>query len=83
MIAGIESGKQAVQMFRVARILVKVNEGVEVAGSADPLVNGLPVRLSGRSRMVELRTDKRENGAAYYLDAVGMSARDNLLVSGD
>src|SRR5215475_9420314 len=83
VVTGIVSGEHAFGMLRVARSLVEVDDRIEVAGSADPFVDGLPVSLTGRARVIVISTPKRQEGCAEDLDVVHMSSRDDLLIGCD
>jgi len=83
MIAGIECGLQTVGMIRIARDLIEVDHRVEVAGSSNPFVHGLPVGLTGRSGVIVARTGKRQQRRTDHFDAMRVSASDDLLVGAD
>ena len=61
----------------------EIDDGVKVSGSANPLIDSLPVCLAGRAGMVVTRTTEGQNGCAKDFDVVRMSARNHLLVSGN
>lgn len=83
MVAAVVSRDEAVGMLRVAHDDVEVDDGIEVAGSADPLVDGLAIGLAERTWMVVGRTDVGSDCRAVDSQAVRVSPLDNLLVHGD
>jgi|SRR5215469_6209082 len=80
VVSGIESREQLVGMFWVAHGSIKVDYRVEVTGSANPLVDGLPVGLGGWTGMIVQRADKGQERGANDLDLVRMGPGDDLLI---
>jgi len=52
VIAAVEGGQQLVGMIRIANDCVEIDYTVEMAGGANPLVHGLPIRFAQRAWMV-------------------------------
>jgi hypothetical protein len=64
VIATIKHRQHALGMFWIASDLIEIHYCVEMAGSTNPFVDGLPVSLAGRTRVIEARSAKRQNGYA-------------------
>ena len=69
--------------LRVAHDQVEIVNRVEVAGSLNPTVASLPVRLITRSGAVGARTGVGKDCAADNLDAERVPTRDDLVIGGD
>ena len=52
VIAAVVCRKELIEVLRIANDGVEVDDGIEVARCADPLINNLPVGLAKWSRMV-------------------------------
>src|SRR5207249_1663437 len=63
--------------------LVEINHGVEVTGGSDPIIDGLPVHLVRRTRMIIFRSYKGHDGSADHLNVVSVGTRNDLLVRTD
>ena len=83
MIAAVVGGKQAIRMDRISSQFVEIDDGIEMAALANPLVDRKAINLIGRSWMIKIRPHVRENGRADNFDPVGMSSRDDLLIGRD
>ena len=70
-------------MLWITSDLVEVNHRIEVSWSPYPFVHCLPVRLIGRGGMIIIRSDKGHNSGSDDLEVIGVSARDDLIVSRD
>lgn len=82
MISTVVRRQQAFRMSRVAGSLVKVDDGIEVARCANPLIYGKAVRLAIRSGMIIVGAGIRKNGRADHFDSVGVRSHHKLLVRG-
>src|SRR5215472_4213648 len=80
MIAGVERGQQLLEMLWVAGDLIEVDQRIEVSRSSNPRIHRLPICLAGWTRMVVVRSNKRQYGRANDRDASRVRAHDNLLV---
>lgn len=83
MIARIDSWQQALRMGWIAGDLVKIDHRIEVSGSSDPFIDGLPIGFTGRTGMIVVESDEGHYGRAQDLDVMGVSARDHLLIRAD
>src|SRR5689334_22865477 len=83
VISGIELRQQPIGMIWIARELVEINERIEVARGSDPCIQGLTVCFGVGARMVKRGTHKRRYGRAEHLNAMRVSARDDLFVGAD
>ena len=52
MIAAIIGSPQVVGLLRIAQRLIKIDDSIEVARSANPLVNRQPIGFACRTRMI-------------------------------
>lgn len=80
MIAAVIGWQQAVGLLRIAHRLIKIDDCVEVAGCANPLIDRLAVSLAAWAGMVVVRSCIRCNRCAYDTNAMGMSADNQLLI---
>jgi hypothetical protein len=62
---------------------VEVDDRVEMAWSANPLIDSLTVGLAQRAWVVVAGTNVRSDGGSVNAQAVRVGARDDLLVGGD
>lgn len=83
VVAAIFGWKHAVGVGGIADGLVEVDEAVEVAGGANPGIDGLAVGLGGRAGMVVVGSAVGGDGGADDADAVGVGADDDLLIRGE
>ena len=81
MVAGIGSGIEDRGIGGIARDLIEVDDAVEDAAGADPLIDGFAHLFAGWRGVVG--ADIRSEGSAEDFDAVGMGARDKLGEGGD
>jgi hypothetical protein len=58
MIARIERRQQSFAMLRIAGNLVEIDHCIEMAGSSDPFIDGLPIRFARWARMIVARSHK-------------------------
>lgn len=52
VIAAVVCRKELIEVLRIANDGVEVNDGIEIARCADPLINNLPVGLAEQTGMV-------------------------------
>ncbi len=83
MIAAVMSRQQAAGLLGIAHDLVKVDHFIEVARSANPGVDRLPVALVRRPGMIVIGAGKRCDGAANHPDPMGVGAHGDLLIVGE
>ena len=82
MVAAVVGGEQLVGVLGIADDGVKIDDCIKVAVGADPLIDGLAVGFTEWSGMIVAGADIRCDGGAIDPQAVGMGARDDLLISG-
>ena len=66
MVPAIVVGSQPAGLTRIAHNRVKVNHRVEVAGRANPLIDGLAVRFAKRAGMIIVRACIRGDSRTNY-----------------
>ena len=83
MVAAVVGGEEAVGLLGVADDLVEIDDGVEVAGRADPLIDGYAIGFAERAGVVVIRAGVGSDGGSDDAEAVGVGARDDLRVGGE
>jgi len=81
LVAGVVEGEEHAGVGGVGRDFVEVDDAVELAGGADPLVDGVAHRFAGGGLI--FCADVGGQGCADDLDAVGVGAGGELAESGD
>ena len=74
VVAAIVGGQKAVGVVRIADELIEVDDGVEVAGSANPGVDGLAIGFAQGAGVVVVGADVGRDGGAIDAEA-GAHAR--------
>ncbi len=83
MVATVIGGEEAVGLLGVANDGVEIDNGVEVAGGADPLINSYAVGFAERAGVVVIRAGVGSDGGSDDAEGVGVGAGDNLRVGGE
>jgi len=83
VVSAVVVGAEAVGLARVARYGVEVDDCVEVAGGANPLVDGLAVGFAARARVVVIGAYVGRDGCADDAESVRVGAGDDLFVGGN
>ena len=83
VVSAIVGGAEAIWLAWVADYCVEVQDCVEMAFAANPLVNGLTIGFGQRAGMIVIRADVRRDRRADYAESVSVGADDDLLVRGE
>jgi len=83
VVAAVVCGKKLIGVLRIANDAIEIDDRVEVAGSANPFVDHLPVSLAERAGVVVGGTNVGRNGGAINTEAVSVRTRGDLLVRRD
>ncbi len=83
MVAAVVGGEQLVGVLGVADYGVEIDDGVEVAGGANPVVDGLAVGFAQGAGVIVVGADVGGDRRAVDAQAVGVGAGDQLLIGGE
>ena len=83
MVAAIVGGQQPIGMLGVAHDGIEVDDGVEMAGCANPLIDGLAIGLAERAGMIVVRSNIGRDGGPVDAQAMCVGASNDLLVGGE